>query len=1651
MESEDRKPIFTRKLILIILGIILLVLIVFLLLRNCGKKETNYNVQQITISPSAIGLKIGQNQQLYANVLPSDAQDRSVIWSSSDDTIVSVDANGLVTAIKEGIATITALARDGYGATGQAIVTVGTNLPELEQIQLNKETYNVKVGKTVLVELTPIPTTAEIKDIKYIIYDDTIASVDSSGTIRGLKVGTTTLNVVANEGKVSAIATVNVTKTQTVVVIPPTRVEVTGIIFPSEGCYKLKVGNSYTLAATTTPNNATNPSLKWETSDANIASVDASGTIIGKKQGTVIIKATATSGVYSTFTIKVISSGSEGSCTAPQPSTPSTPGTTPSIKIPAETITPVGVKTEETINTTYNKTNYEIQIIGLLTSTTLNNGANGWLQSANCEISLGGTIPPHYKATYSYRGKNVEFRTRATVSDIESGGITVTVNVYSLKAECADNSDLSSCEAQVIETKSATVCNTLTSGKKTYPINIDNEKPTCSLDYNYESLNNNLILNATDTGGSGLSKVIWENGEQTTLTSSGIARTINDAFNAGTRKFLATVYDQAGNVGTCGIRIDNLNANGSKLTLSELTSDLLNVRLSIGKTTMYLGESTTISVVGVYANGDEIDLTANAEIDSVTLQTYVNLSNRGRTLTFTSGDIFGTNENKKSLSFSVTVLGKQSNVVSLTLLKQGKVTCTIKPGQKYETLRGTWYKGESGVSCAVDNVSSGLRVEKIGVCFADKNGVCTPSLKTSAGNASAGQITGQGKICYNYQTSDLTISTIECSKLYNFDNAAPTCNVSINNSYFEYIINDHLDSSGLNQLTGANSYNWTNGITAQGLTFRYNGNNKPLNTDKVSDLVGNIGACKVPTITDSDLKQMQNEATAEDKYCQVKIDSSVIGEYWITNEQGYIVLNPNPSVQFKATFSQGEGCNLPITQSLLGAIKNFDASTSLNYRWSSSNQNVMTLRGSGSNVEGIATGNGTTTIQVCVGTNNCASRVINVTNAKINPTNITIFASSKISLGQTEEVKVYFTPFNTTERNVTITSSDNSILSVSGTRITARRQGTVSLVAKINNVVSRPITVEVVGIDTKPPTVSITTSNIVDSGSGKMQYVYFTTYDQESNVILNYNLVKGSTCNPTKVLNNNTRNAQAAISINSGGTYTACAKAVDATNHEAIASKTITVNLPLAGSVNCIVSGTTNGNLVIGGEVKAIVRCSSTETITIKSNTLNATNVTATATSNVFNTSTMHTATFNVTIKGAASGTGTVRLPAGAITTTSGANAMIVIGTFNVYAPSSDIPTPSIYFACQGNAYNGNTVCPYSVGVRVSNVPTSVEAVATCVTTSTSCSPTNTTSTASISTSGTYTACAAYRVKGVFGPTTCKKITARIDKTAIPEVIKPTIAITASEAGTNTWTNFRGLISIVVSDDKDKTSVVFNCTGISCGQNGTSSSTKFSRGLIINENGTYTISVTATDSDGNKSSLSKTFIFNKIDKTSPTCKLTFSSNTLTATVTETGSGIATYDDWYRNGSNVFRKTGVSSSGTYSFTVKDTAGNVGICSGTLSVSYSCSDSTYSYSSSSGNCTKVTIRPWGEWQNSGTTRVQYQPATYPTRTTSNTNEAYSYFRVDGLEICNSFGLENPCYVKTTYKRTRNAPCPDNGVIQNTTYCYYTMTRKTNYTFK
>jgi len=107
-------------------------------------------VESVSLNQSALTLKMSQNENLIATVNPDNATNKSLEWSSSDTSIVTVDENGKVTAIaKNGKAKIIVKAMDGSNVSDSCDVSITTSIPPAGNIDLGYGTYtgDMKNGK----------------------------------------------------------------------------------------------------------------------------------------------------------------------------------------------------------------------------------------------------------------------------------------------------------------------------------------------------------------------------------------------------------------------------------------------------------------------------------------------------------------------------------------------------------------------------------------------------------------------------------------------------------------------------------------------------------------------------------------------------------------------------------------------------------------------------------------------------------------------------------------------------------------------------------------------------------------------------------------------------------------------------------------------------------------------------------------------------------------------------------------------------------------------------------------------------------------------------------------------------------------------------------------------------------------------------------------------------------------------------------------------------------------------------------------------------------------------------------------------------------------------------------------------------------------
>jgi uncharacterized protein YjdB len=258
---------------------------VLLLLPACEKAPQTVAVTSVSVSPTSITLTEGESKALSATVSPTDATDKSVSWTSSAPDVASVTSSGNVTALKAGSATITVKTTDG-GKTATCSVTVNAKVIAVTQVTLDVKTKELVEGESFTLKATVAPDNATDKSVTWSSSAADVASVDQTGKVTAVKAGSATITVTTKDGNKTATCAVTV---------KPKVYPVTGVSLDKTTA-TLYEGETETLTATITPDNATDKSVTWTSSAPEVATVDANGKVTAVKAGTATVTVTTTDG-----------------------------------------------------------------------------------------------------------------------------------------------------------------------------------------------------------------------------------------------------------------------------------------------------------------------------------------------------------------------------------------------------------------------------------------------------------------------------------------------------------------------------------------------------------------------------------------------------------------------------------------------------------------------------------------------------------------------------------------------------------------------------------------------------------------------------------------------------------------------------------------------------------------------------------------------------------------------------------------------------------------------------------------------------------------------------------------------------------------------------------------------------------------------------------------------------------------------------------------------------------------------------------------------------------------------------------------------------------------------------------------------------------
>ena len=228
---------------------------------------------EVTLDATEKEVFVGETFTLVATVAPENTTDKTVMWSSSDENVVTVDSEGNVEAVGVGEATVTATCGS---ATGSCAVTVKPI--EATEVTLDATEKEVLVGEIFTLVATVAPDNTTDKTVVWSSSDENVVTVDGEGNVEAVGVGEATVTATCGSTTGSCAVTVKPIEATEVIVEPSEIVAVEG--------------ETVQLTATVLPDNTTDKTVVWTSGDETVATVDENGLVTILKAGECDITAT---------------------------------------------------------------------------------------------------------------------------------------------------------------------------------------------------------------------------------------------------------------------------------------------------------------------------------------------------------------------------------------------------------------------------------------------------------------------------------------------------------------------------------------------------------------------------------------------------------------------------------------------------------------------------------------------------------------------------------------------------------------------------------------------------------------------------------------------------------------------------------------------------------------------------------------------------------------------------------------------------------------------------------------------------------------------------------------------------------------------------------------------------------------------------------------------------------------------------------------------------------------------------------------------------------------------------------------------------------------------------------------------------------------
>jgi len=860
---------------------------------------------------------------------------------------------------REGIITISS-------GSGSASINVSQQGKEgkyvaVESVSVSPATLAMTEGETKELLAVLSPSTASVKTVTWKSLNTAVATVDENGTVTAVAAGEATIRVTTEDGGKTA---------DCVVTVKAKTVSVTGVSL-DRTTLTLTVGESATLTATVTPENATNKEVTWSSNKTDVATVSASGVVTAKAAGNATITVTTADGSKkATCAVTVKASVIHVTCvTLDKTSLSLEEGDTYPL---IATVTPSNA-TDKSVSWVSNNTDVAtVSSTGFVTA--VSPGTAAITVKTNDESKIATCVVIVSKKVISVTGVALN-HTSLTLTEGETQNLVATVSPSNASNKdvtwTSNNTNVATVSSSGVVTAkkagTATITVTTVDGNKTAACSVTVQAavvPVTGVTLDNTSLTmtegDTQTLVATIAPSNASNKdVTWSSNNTTvaTVSSSGVVT----AKKAGTARITVTTAD-GGKTATC-----NVTVNARQVPVTGVTLNMNTLVMTEGDT-----QSLVATVTPTNATNKNVTWSSNNTTVATVSNSGVVTAKKAGSATIT----VTTEDGGKTASCVVTV---NEQVVAVTGVSLDHTTLSMTEGDT-QTLVATITPANAtnqDVTWSSNNTTVAT-VSSSGVVTAKKAGSATITVTTSDGGKKA--------------TCAVTVSSA----------VIPVTGVSLNNTSLTMEVGDTQ--------------------TLVATVSPSNATNKSVTWSSSDTNVVTVSSSGVVTAKASGYATITVTTVngAKTATCDVAVVVPVTG---VSLNHTSLTMNVGATQTLTATVSPSNATNKSVT-------------------WSSNNTSVATVSSSGV-VTAKAAGSATITVTTNDGAKAATCNVtvvVPVSGVSLDYTSLTL------TEGQTQTLKATITPSNATNKDVTWSSNNTTVATVSSSGVvTAKKAGTATI------------------------------------------------------------------------------------------------------------------------------------------------------------------------------------------------------------------------------------------------------------------------------------------------------------------------------------------------------------------------------------------------------------------------------------------------------------------------------------------------------------------------------------------------------------------------------------------------------------------------------